>query len=43
MVECHNAFKGEGGRILPGNREVFELMDAVEMLHKHEDLSRISE
>ncbi len=32
LVECHNAFKGEGGRILPGNKEVFELMDAVEKL-----------
>jgi putative membrane protein len=41
MVECHNAFKGEGGRILPGNREVFELMDAVEKLHKPGNLSSL--
>ena len=34
LVECHNAFKGDGGRILPGNKEVFELMDAVELLKK---------
>ena len=32
LVDCHNSFKGEGGRILPGNKEVFELMGAVEKL-----------
>ncbi len=32
FVDCHNSFKGEGGRILPGNKEVFELMGAVEKL-----------
>jgi putative membrane protein len=37
LVECHNAFKGEGGRILPGNKEVFELMNAVEKLPGPED------
>jgi putative membrane protein len=41
MVECHNAFKGEGGRILPGNREVFELMDAVEKLNIPEKYSSL--
>lgn len=29
LVDCHNSFKGEGGRILPGNKEVFNLMGAV--------------
>ncbi len=38
LVECHNAFQGDGGRILPGNKEVFDLMDAVEQLKKPEDL-----
>ena len=32
LVDCHNSFKGEGGRVLPGNKEVFDLMDAVEKL-----------
>ena len=32
LVDCHNCFKGEGGRILPGNKEVFELMGAVEKI-----------
>jgi len=29
LVDCHNCFKGEGGRVLPGNKEVFKLMGAV--------------
>jgi putative membrane protein len=37
LVECHNAFKGDGGRILPGNKEVFELMDAAEQLKKDDE------
>jgi putative membrane protein len=37
LVECHNAFQGDGGRILPGNKEVFELMDATEKLQKSDD------
>lgn len=31
IVDCHNCFKEEG-RILPGNKEVFELMGAVEKI-----------
>ncbi len=41
LVECHNAFKGEGGRILPGNREVFELMDAVKKIETPGELSSL--
>jgi putative membrane protein len=37
LVECHNAFQGDGGRILPGNKEVFELLDATEKLQKSDD------
>ena len=37
LVECHNAFQGDGGRILPGNKEVFELMDAAEKLQKTDE------
>jgi putative membrane protein len=32
LVDCHNSFKGESGRVLPGNPEVFHLIDAVEKL-----------
>jgi len=34
LVDCHNSFKGESGRVLPGNPEVFQLLDAVEKLEK---------
>jgi putative membrane protein len=37
LVECHNAFQGDGGRILPGNKEVFELLDAAEKLKKSDE------
>ena len=32
LVDCHNCFKGEGGRVLPGNKEVFELMGAAQKI-----------
>lgn len=32
LVDCHNCFKGESGRVLPGNKEVFHLMGAVEKI-----------
>jgi putative membrane protein len=34
LVDCHNSFKGEAGRVLPGNPEVFQLLDAAEKLEK---------
>ncbi|HHT17959.1 MAG: DUF2070 family protein [Euryarchaeota archaeon] len=34
LVDCHNSFKGESGRVLPGNPEVFQLLDAAEKLEK---------
>lgn len=41
MVDCHNSFKGEGGRILPGNKEVFELLGAVDKIEKNENMQNI--
>lgn len=32
LVDCHNSFKGEASRVMPGNSEVFDLMDALEEL-----------
>lgn len=37
LVDCHNSFKGESGRVLPGNPEVFQLVDAIEKLEKTEE------
>jgi putative membrane protein len=34
LVDCHNSFKGESGRVLPGNPEVFQLLDAIENSRK---------
>jgi len=30
IVDCHNSFNEEKGRVLPGNPEVFHLLDAIE-------------
>jgi len=32
LVDCHNSFKGESGRVLAGNKEVFQLLGALEKL-----------
>lgn len=36
VVDCHNSFIPDS-RILPGNKEVFELLDAVDKIPKNED------
>lgn len=36
LVDCHNCFKGESGRVLAGNKEVFQLLKALEKLEKPE-------
>jgi putative membrane protein len=30
IVDCHNSFNEEKGRVLPGNPEVFELLDTID-------------
>lgn len=43
VVDCHNAFNEEKGRILPGNPEVFYIMDAVQKIKckDHNDTSNL--
>lgn len=41
LVDCHNCFKGEGGRVLPGNKEVFELMGAIKKIKAPEHKCKI--
>ncbi|MGC9517352.1 MAG: DUF2070 family protein [Methanomicrobiales archaeon] len=41
LIDCHNCFKGEKGRILPGNKEVFDLMGAVEKIRDYNKYSGI--
>ncbi|HMK54214.1 MAG TPA: DUF2070 family protein, partial [Methanobacteriaceae archaeon] len=36
LVDCHNSFKGESGRVLAGNKEVFQLLGALEKLKSPE-------
>ena len=32
VVDCHNSFNEEKGKILPGNPEVFQLLDAIDKI-----------
>jgi putative membrane protein len=32
VVDCHNSFNEEKGRVLPGNPEVFDLLDAIDKI-----------
>jgi putative membrane protein len=32
IVDCHNSFDEESGRILPGNPEMFQLLDAIDRI-----------
>ena len=32
LVDCHNSFKGESGRVLAGNKEVFQLLCAIDKI-----------
>ncbi len=40
IVDCHNSFSPEGGEVLPGNAEVFQLIDVIDRIEpnqtKHE-------
>ncbi|RAO79848.1 DUF2070 domain-containing protein [Methanothermobacter tenebrarum] len=38
LVDCHNSFKGEASRVMPGNSEVFDFMDALEGLKCPNDM-----
>jgi putative membrane protein len=41
LVDCHNSFKGESGRVLAGNKEVFHLLGALEKIKSPEKASEI--
>jgi len=41
LVDCHNSFKGESSRVMPGNSEVFDLMDALEGLKCPSKMERL--
>ena len=34
LVDCHNSFNPEKGEVLPGNPELFQLLDAIKLIQK---------
>jgi putative membrane protein len=41
VVDCHNSFDEESGRLLPGNPEMFQLLDTVDQIKKTEEIEGI--
>ena len=37
IVDCHNSFTPESGEVLPGNSEVFQLIDVIDMINSNEE------
>ena len=36
LVDCHNSFNAEKGGVLPGNPELFQLLDTIRLIEKKE-------
>ncbi len=41
IVDCHNSFTEESGGVLPGNEEVFELIDVIDKIQYNVEQSNI--
>jgi putative membrane protein len=41
IVDCHNSFTPESGEVLPGNPEVFDLIDAIDKIEETEKHTNI--
>ena len=37
IVDCHNSFTPESGEVLPGNAEVFQLIDVIDEINPEQD------
>ena len=37
IVDCHNSFTPESGEVLPGNPEVFQLIEVIDSINPNED------
>ena len=37
IVDCHNSFTAESGEVLPGNAEVFQLIDVIDSINPQHD------
>ena len=41
IVDCHNSFAPESGEVLPGNSEVFDLIDVIDKIDPNQNKSAI--
>ena len=41
IVDCHNSFEPESGEVLPGNAEVFQLIDVIDKIDANQNKSTI--
>lgn len=41
IVDCHNSFTPESGEVLPGNAEVFHLMDVIDKINPNQEKGEI--
>ena len=37
IVDCHNSFTAESGEVLPGNSEVFQLIDVIDLIDPEQE------
>lgn len=37
IVDCHNSFTAESGEVLPGNAEVFQLIDVIDTINPNQE------
>ena len=37
IVDCHNSFTAESGEVLPGNSEVFQLIDVIDLIEPKQE------
>ena len=41
IVDCHNSFTAESGEVLPGNSEVFHLIDVIDKINPNQPKSEV--
>lgn len=41
IVDCHNSFTAESGEVLPGNSEVFQLIDVIDKINPQQEKHEI--
>ena len=41
IVDCHNSFTPESGEVLPGNAEVFHLIEVIDKINPDQNKSDV--